>query len=151
MQNKENFYDAYIHLGATWKIAIDALVEHAALKQLVKLCENRLEEIRAEAVALAEEDLDKLGRTSGQFTHENLTFSLDKKSVYEFVNKPQKYTMPKGVQYRQLFHEQEELKKQSKALTKEMKTINDNFPVQHPNIEPDSISTVLKFIDEPAN
>ena len=147
MQNKENFYDAYIHLGATWKIATDALVEHAALKQLVKLCENRLEEIRDEAVALAEEDLGKLGRTSGQFTHEDLTFSLDLSNVFLIAELPKKYRSRDAVRYRALSRQKEDAAKAAKTLTKELKGIYDAFPLKHPKVQPDDIKKVLKFIE----
>ena len=67
--------------------------------------------------------------------------------VFDIVGKPQKYTMPEGVEYRKKALEQAEHKKESTKLTRKMKEIMDNFPEDHPNIEPDEVKKTLKCLD----
>ena len=99
------------------------------------------------AKLLAEQELAELGETSGKFYHEGHHYTLDVTPVFDIVGKPQKYTGEDGVQYRKHFKEQAELKKASSKLTRKMKDIMDDFPDNHPNIEPDEIKQTLKCID----
>ena len=120
----------------------DALVETSILKQLIASCEARMDELEREAKEMA------LTHTkSGQFTHEGHTYELQENVTFDFVGKPQKYTMPEGVTFRQKTAEQKSLKSQSSAITKALKAIKDAFPQVHPNIEPDEVTYVLKCID----
>jgi hypothetical protein len=125
----------------------DALVESSVLKQLIESCKARIEAIEPEAKKLAEQVLAQNGETSGKFEHEGHHYSLDLTPVYDIVGKPQKYTMPEGVEYRKEAAEQADYKKESAKLTRTMRTIMDNFPKDHPNIEPDEIKQVLKCLD----
>ena len=125
----------------------DALVESSVLKQLIESCKARIEAIEPEAKKLAEQVLAQNGETSGKFEHEGHHYSLDLTPVYDIVGKPQKYTMPEGVEYRKESAEQAEYKKESAKLTRTMRTIMDNFPKDHPNIEPDAVKQVLKCLD----
>ena len=69
----------------------DALVETSILKQLIASCEARVDELEKEAKEMA------LTHTrSGQFTHEGHTYELQENVTFDFVGKPQKYTMPEG-------------------------------------------------------
>ena len=120
----------------------DALVETSILKQLIASCEARVDELEKEAKEMA------LTHTqSGQFTHDGHTYELQENVTFDFVGKPQKYTMPEGVTFRQKTAEQKSLKSQSSAITKALKAIKDAFPITHPNIEPDEVTYVLKCID----
>jgi hypothetical protein len=96
---------------------------------------------------LAEGKLEELGETSGKFEHEGHHYTLDVTPVFDIVGKPQKYTMPEGVEYRKKAQEQAEHKKESAKLTRKMKEIMDNFPEDHPNIEPDEVKKTLKCLD----
>ena len=125
----------------------DALVETSVLKQLIESCKARIEEIEPEAKLLAEQVLEELGETSGKFEHEGHHYTLDVTPVFDIVGKPQKYTMPEGVEYRKKALEQAEHKKESTKLTRKMKEIMDNFPEDHPNIEPDEVKKTLKCLD----
>jgi L-fucose isomerase-like protein len=125
----------------------DALIESSILKQLIESCKVRIDEIEPEAKALAEQELAEIGETSGKFEHEGHHYTLDVTEVFDIVGKPQKYTMPEGVEYRKKAAEQAEYKKASAKLTRDMKTIMDNFPGNHPSIAPDDIKTVLKCLD----
>ena len=120
----------------------DALVETSILKQLIASCEARVDELEKEAKEMA------LTHTkSGQFTHEGHTYELQENVTFDFVGKPQKYTMPEGVEYRKKAAEQAEYKKESAKLTRKMKEIMDNFPEDHPNIAPDEVKKTLKCLD----
>ena len=125
----------------------DALVETTILKQLIESCKARVEELEPEAKILAGGELDEIGENSGKFEHEGHHYSLDVTPVYDMVGKPQKYTMPEGVEYRKKADEQAGYKKLSAKLTREMKTIMDNFPQDHPNIAPDEVKETLKCLD----
>lgn len=125
----------------------DALVESSILKQLIESCKARIEVIEPAAKLLAEQELAELGETSGKFYHEGHHYTLDVTPVFDIVGKPQKYTGEDGVEYRKKFKEQAEFKKVSAKLTRKMKDIMDDFPENHPNIEPDEIKQTLKCLD----
>ena len=125
----------------------NALKESSVLKQLIESCKVRVSEIEPEAQQLAEQILEDLGETNGKFEHEGHHYTLDVTPIFDIVGKPQKYTMPEGVEYRRKAAEQAEHKKESAKLTRKMKTIMDNFPEDHPNIEPDEVKKTLKCLD----
>ena len=125
----------------------DALVETRAMRQLIESCKARIEELEPEATELAKAELTKLGAVKGQFTHLGYTFEAQRTDEYDFIGKPQKYTMAEGVTFRQKTAEQKDLKAKSSAITKALKAIKDAFPSLHPNIEPDSSDLTVKCID----
>jgi len=125
----------------------DALVETSVLKQLIESCKARVEELEPEAKKLAEEELAKIGAKKGKFEYEGHHYTMDREEVYDMVGKPQKYTMSEGVEYRQKYYEQAQLRHDASNLTKDMKTILDKFPGNHPNIEPDEVKKTLKCLD----
>ena len=125
----------------------DALVETSILKQLIESCNARVDELKPEAKALAEEELTLIGATNGKFEHLGHHYSLDKDEVYDIIGDPKKYNTPEAANYRRKAKEQKELKNRSSVLTKEMKSIYDAYPINHPNIEPDSEKTTLKCLD----
>ena len=88
----------------------DALVETRAMRQLIESCKARIEELEPEATELAKAELTKLGIPKGQFMHEGYKFEAQRTDEYDFVGKPQKYTMPEGVTFRQKTAEQKDLK-----------------------------------------
>jgi len=126
---------------------VDALVETSVLKQLIESCKARVEELEPEAKKMAEKKLVEKGEVSGKFDHEGHHYTLDVTPVFDIVGKPQKYNAEDGVLYRKKFKEQTELKKASAKLTREMKDIVDDFPDNHPNMEPDEVKKTLKCID----
>ena len=125
----------------------DALVETSILKQLIESCKTRINDLDPEAKKLARKELKKLKSRSGKFEHEGHHYTLDIDDIYDLVGKPQKYTMPEAVTYRQKAREQQACKDQSANLTKDMRNILDKFPSEHPNIEPDSEKATLKCLD----
>ena len=125
----------------------DALVETSILKQLIESCKTRIEELDSEAKKIARKELKKLKARSGKFEHSGHHYTMDVDDIYDLIGKPQKYTMPEGVTFRQKTAEQKSLKSQSSAITKALKAIKDAFPITHPNIEPDSTKQTLKCLD----
>ena len=125
----------------------DALVETSILKQLIESCKARTEALEPEAKILAEKALSELGENSGKFEHQGHHYTLDLALVFDIIGKPQKYTMPEGVDYRRMAVEKAEYQRQAAKLTPKMKTIMDDFPKDHPNIIPDAITCTLKCLD----
>ena len=125
----------------------DALVETSILKQLIESCKARIEALEPEAKILAEKTLSEMGVTSGKFEHAGHHYTLDLALVFDIIGKPQKYTMPEGVDYRRMAAEKAEYQRQAAKLTPKMKTIMNDFPKDHPNIIPDAITRTLKCLD----
>lgn len=125
----------------------DALVETSILKQLIESCKARIEALEPEAKILAEQTLAEMGVTSGKFEHAGHHYTLDLALVFDIIGKPQKYTMPEGVEYRRMAAEKAEYQRQAAKLTPKMKTIMNDFPKDHPNIIPDAITRTLKCLD----
>ena len=125
----------------------DALVETSILKQLIESCKARIEALEPEAKILAEQTLAEMGVTSGKFEHAGHHYTLDLALVFDIIGKPQKYTMPEGVDYRRMAAEKAEYQRQAAKLTPKMKTIMDDFPKDHPNIIPDAITRTLRCLD----
>ena len=125
----------------------DALVETSILKQLIESCKARIEALEPEAKILAEQTLAEMGVTSGKFEHAGHHYILDLALVFDIIGKPQKYTMPEGVEYRRMAAEKAEFQRQAAKLTPKMKTIMNDFPKDHPNIIPDAITRTLKCLN----
>ena len=125
----------------------DALVETRAMRQLIESCKARIEELEPEATELAKEELAKLGATKGKFEHNGHHYTLDKDKVYDIIGDTKKYNTPEAANYRRKAKEQKALKDQSAVLTKDMRAIYEAYPINHPNIEPDSVKTTLKCLD----
>ena len=125
----------------------DALVESSILKQLIESCKARLEALADDAEALAVQELTRIGATKGKFEHLGHHYTMDNEEVYDIIDSPKKYNTADAAEYRQKALKQKVLKAQSSALTKEMKTIYDNYHTNHPNIEPDSYKRTLKYLD----
>ena len=79
----------------------DALIETSILKQLIESCKKRINQLEDEAKTLAVTKLTQKGAKKGKFEHNGHHYTLDVDDIYDFVGKPQKYTMPEAVTYRQ--------------------------------------------------
>ena len=119
-----------------------AIEELRVLRNQEKAIKARIELIKDQAVAEALTITDK-----GKFECDGHSFILEREDTYDFVGKPQKYTMEEGVTFRQKNAEQQVLKANSAKLTKEMKAIKDAFPITHPNIEPDEVTYTVVCVD----
>ena len=125
-----------------------ALEETRALRQLVASANTRIEELETAAIEDAKVcAIEQNGEEKGKFLFDGHHFELRRAETFDFIGKPQKYTMAEGVAFRQKTAEQQVLKAKSAAITKALKAIKDAFPETHPNIEPDSIDFTLVCVD----
>ena len=135
-------------IQTTEVLGSSALEETRALRQLIASANTRIEELETAAVEDAKVcALEQNGEDKGKFLFDNHHYELRKTETYDFVGKPQKYTMAEGVTFRQKTAEQQVLKAKSSVLTKALKAIRDAFPLAHPTIEPDSIDYTVVCID----
>ena len=125
----------------------DALEETSVLKQLIESCKARVEALDPEAKKLARKELKKLKARSGKFEHNGHHYTMDVEDVYDILNDTEKYDTADAKSHRSKAARQKVLKDRSAVLTKEMKTIYDNYPKNHPDVEPDSEKTTLKYLD----
>ena len=123
------------------------LLELRELRNQEKAIKARIESISTEAANEAVAILAARGEIKGKFLVEGHHFELRRAETFDFVGKPQKYTMAEGVAFRQKTAEQTVLKAQSAAITKVLKTLRDNFPALHPNIVPDNIDYTVVCVD----
>ena len=123
------------------------LKEMRSLRNTIKACEARIDEISDaatnEAVAiLAEHNLDR-----GEFTDEDgLRYQLQRTDVFDMANY-NRYKTEDAVRWRKKNEAREQSRKYTAALTREMKGIIDAFVAQHPDWQPDDIKLVLKVLD----
>ena len=123
------------------------LKEMRSLRNTIKACEARIDEISDaatnEAVAiLAKHNLDR-----GEFTDEDgLRYQLQRTDVFDMANY-NRYKSEDAVRWRQKKEAREQSRKYTAALTREMKGITDAFVAQHPDWQPDDIKLVLKVLD----
>ena len=118
------------------------LSELRELRNQEKAIKARIDIIKDQAVTEAQAFTQ-----GGKFEFLGHNYILERDETFDFVGKPQKYTMPEAVTYRQKTAEQKEYKIKSSAITKALKAIKDAFPVSHPNIEPDQITYTVKCLD----
>ena len=139
-------------IKTTEVLGAGALEETRALRQLVASANARIEELAPAAKDQAKANLSSLSCGEGRgevskFLFDGHHFELRRAETFDFVGKPQKYTMPEGVAFRQKTAEQQVLKAKSAAITKALKAIKDAFPTTHPNIEPDSVEFTVARVD----
>ncbi len=135
-------------IKTTEVLGASALEESRALKQLVASANARIEELDGKAVEDAKVcAIEQNGEDKGKFLFDGHHYELRKAETYDFIGKPQKYTMAEGVVFRQKTAEQQVLKAKSAAITKVQKAIKDAFPMTHPNIEPDSVEYTVVCVD----
>ena len=123
------------------------LKEMRSLRNTIKACEARINEISDaatnEAVAiLAKHNLDR-----GEFSDEDgQRYQLQRTDIFDMANY-NRYKTEDAVRWRQKKEAQDQARKYSAALTREMKGITDAFVAQHPNWQPDDFNLVLKVLD----
>ena len=123
-----------------------ALQELRELRNTIKACEARIDEISdaatEEAVAiLAEKGLDR-----GELEANGHKFQLQRTEVIDMSNH-HRYKDEDAQRWRTKKAAQDQAKKYSSALTKEMKGIVDAFVAQHPDWEPDDVKLTVKCLD----
>ena len=123
------------------------LKEMRSLRNTIKACEARINEISDaatnEAVAiLAKHNLDR-----GEFSDEDgQRYQLQRTDIFDMTNY-NRYKTEDAVRWRQKKAAQDQARKYSAALTREMKGITDAFVAQHPDWQPDGFNLVLKVLD----
>ena len=124
-----------------------ALQELRELRNTIKVCEARIDEISGKATEEAVAILAEKGLEKGEFEVEGVgTFQLQKTEVIDMSNY-NRYKGEDAQRWRQKKAAQDQSKKYSSALTKEMKGIVDAFVAQHPDWEPDEVKLTVKCID----
>ena len=135
-------------IKTTEVLGASALEETRALRQLVASANARIEELEVKAMEDAKVcAMEQNGEEKGKFLFDGHHYELRRSETFDFINKPQKYTMPEGVAFRQKTAEQTVLKSQSSVITKILKTLRDNFPTLHPNIAPDCVEFTVVCVD----
>ena len=118
------------------------LIELRELRNTIKACEARINEI---SDAATEEAL-ALVPDGGEFTVEGHTFQLQKTDIID-MSKYNRYKGEDAVRWRKKKAAQDQAKKYSSALTKEMKGIVEAFVAQHPEWEPDDTKLTVNCLD----
>ena len=118
------------------------LSELRELRNTIKACEARINEI---SDAATEEAL-ALVPDGGEFIVEGHTFQLQKTDIIDMSNY-NRYKGEDAVRWRKKKAAQDQAKKYSSALTKEMKGIIEAFVAQHPEWEPDDTKLTVKCLD----
>ena len=134
--------------------ANDAVINNASpltqtfhLRQLIKACEDRITELSDEAIQQAVEILNQESRVQGEFVFEGNKFQLQRTEVYDLTNY-NRYKDEESQRWRTKKAAQDNAKKYSAALTREMKGILDGFVATHPDWTPDEVKCILKCIAE---
>ena len=122
------------------------LLELRTLRLQEKAIKARILEISDAAESEAVAILAAKGLDRGEFTVDDHHFQLQRTDVID-MSDYRRYKDADAVRWRQKKAEQDQSKKYSAALTKEMKAIIDSFAAQHPDWEPDGIQLVVKVID----
>ena len=120
----------------------DNLKELRSLRNQEKAIKARIETImddaKAEAIALAP--------NGGEFMVDGHRFQLQRTETFDMSNYS-RYKDEEAKRWRTKKAAQDQTKKYSAALTKEMKGIVDGFVATHPDWEPDEVTFVVKCID----
>ena len=118
------------------------LSELRELRNTIKACEARIDEISDQAT----EEAIALAPNGGEFIADGHRFQLQKTDVIDMSNY-NRYKGEDAVRWRQKKAAQDQSKKYSSALTKEMKGIVEAFVAQHPDWEPDEVKLTVKCLD----
>ena len=122
------------------------LSELRDLRNTIKACEARISEISDDATNEAIAILAEKGLDRGELEAEGHTFQLQRTEVIDMSNH-HRYKDEDAQRWRTKKAAQDQSKKYSSALTKEMKGIVDAFVAQHPDWEPDEVKLTVKCLD----
>ena len=118
------------------------LIELRELRAQEKAIKARIDEVSGEAT----KEALVIAPEGGEFEVEGVgTFQLQLTEVIDFSDY-HRYKGEDAVRWREKKAAQDQAKKYSAALTKEMKGIVDAFVAQHPHWEPDEIKATVKCI-----
>ena len=119
-----------------------ALQELRELRNTIKAAEARISEISEQAT----EEALALAPNGGEFTADGHRFQLQRTEVIDMSNH-HRYKDEDAQRWRIKKAAQDQAKKYSLALTKEMKGIVDGFVATHPDWEPDEVKLTVKCLD----
>ena len=122
------------------------LQELRELRNTIKACEARIIEISDAATNEAVAILAKKGLDRGELEADGHKFQLQRTDVIDMTDY-NRYKGEDAKRWRQKKAAQDQSKKYSAALTKEMKGIVDAFVAQHPDWEPDEVKLTVKCLD----
>jgi hypothetical protein len=128
-----------------------ALIQTHALRRLMSACEDRITELSDNAIQEATVILRGVEHKSqGEFTcHQQdgtpRLFQLQITEKYDF-SKSEKYTDKQCQDWRAVKREQDALKRQSSAMTKQLNGIVEAYIAAHPRTTPDEVKPILKCI-----
>ena len=123
-----------------------ALQELRELRNTIKACEARIDEISDAATEEAVAILTEKGLDRGELEADGHKFQLQRTEVIDMSNH-HRYKDEDAQRWRTKKAAQDRAKKYSSALTKEMKGIVDAFVAQHPDWEPDDVKLTVKCLD----
>ena len=123
-----------------------ALQELRELRNTIKACEARIDEISDAATEEAVAILADKGLDRGELEADGHKFQLQRTEVIDMSNH-HRYKDEDAQRWRTKKAAQDQAKKYSSALTKEMKGIVDAFVAQHPDWEPDDVKLTVKCLD----
>ena len=117
------------------------------LRTQEKALKARIDEILSEAADEAVEILAAKGLDRGEFTVPGLgTYQLQRTEVIDMTDY-NRYKGEDAKRWRQKKAAQDQSKKYTSALTREMKGIVEAFVAQHPEWEPDDVKLTVKCLD----
>lgn len=122
------------------------LSELRTLRLQEKAIKARILEISDAAASEAVAILAAQGLDRGEFTVDDHRFQLQRTDVFDFSDY-RRYKDEEAVRWRKKKLAQDQSKKYSTALTKEMKAIIDSFIATHPDWQPDTIQLTVKVIE----
>ena len=123
-----------------------ALQELRELRNTIKACEARIDEISDAATEEAVAILTEKGFDRGELEADGHKFQLQRTDVIDMTDY-NRYKGEDAKRWRQKKAAQDQARKYASALTKEMKGIVDAFVAQHPDWEPDDIKLTVKCLD----
>ena len=117
------------------------------LRTQEKALKARIDEISDQATEEAVEILAEKGLEKGEFEVEGLgKFQLQRTEVIDMTDY-NRYKGEDAKRWRQKKAAQDQSKKYTSALTREMKGIVEAFVAQHPDWEPDEVKLTVKCLD----
>ena len=122
------------------------LSELRDLRAQEKAIKARIEQISNDATKEALSILARDNKDHGELTADGHKFQVQMTTVID-MSDFRRYKGEDAIRWRTKKEAQDQSKKYSAALTKEMKAIIDSFAAQHPDWEPDGIQLVVKVID----
>ena len=123
-----------------------ALQELRELRNTIKACEARIDEISDAATEEAVAILTEKGLDRGELEADGHKFQLQRTDVIDMTDY-NRYKGEDAKRWRQKKAAQDQARKYASALTKEMKGITDAFVATHPDWEPDEVKLTVKVLD----